>query len=67
MPKISVSEFASNAVESIRKKQMKSVIADLDKLSKKEAMAAVAYIVDYLRGNDNYQYNVFLRTLSDRL
>lgn len=65
--KISVSSFASEATESIINGNRKQVIDKLDKLSKKEAMAAVGYICDYLNGRDDYQYRSFLRALGDRL
>jgi hypothetical protein len=64
---ISISEFSKEATESILNGNRTHVIAELDKLPKKKAMAAVAYIIDYLHGENDYQYSVFLRALSDRV
>ena len=66
MTKINISQFAAESVESINNGNMTDVIEQIDQLPKKQAMAAVGYIVDYLTG-DNYHTGAFLRRLSDRL
>ena len=66
MAKIDVAEFAKESVESITNGNMSHVMEQIDRIPKKQAMAAVGYIVDYLAGND-YHTGSFLRRLSDRL
>ena len=66
MPKMPASAFANEAAESIINGNMSDVIEQLDKLPKKQAMAAVAYICNYLQEND-YLLSSFRRRLSDRL
>jgi len=66
MAKINISQFAAESVESINNGNMTYVMEQIDQLPKKQAMAAVGYIVDYLTG-DNYHTGAFLRRLSDRL
>jgi hypothetical protein len=66
MAKINISTFASESVESINNGNMTHVLEQIDQLPKKQAMAAVGYIVNYLTGND-YHTGTFLRKLSDRL
>jgi len=66
MAKINISQFAAESVESINNGNMTDVMEQIDQLPKKQAMAAVGYIVDYLTG-DNYHTGAFLRRLSDRL
>lgn len=66
MPKISAAVFADEAAESIINGNMSDVIEQLDKLPKKHAMAAVAYICNYLQ-NDDYHLSAFRRRLSDRI
>ena len=66
MTKINISQFAAESVKSINNGNMTDVMEQIDQLPKKQAMAAVGYIVDYLTG-DNYHTGAFLRRLSDRL
>ena len=66
MAKINISTFASESVESINNGNMTHVLEQIDQLPKKQAMAAVGYIVNYLTGNE-YHTGTFLRKLSDRL
>jgi hypothetical protein len=66
MAKINISTFASESVESINNGNMTHVLEQIDHLPKKQAMAAVGYIVNYLTGDD-YHTGAFLRRLSDRL
>jgi hypothetical protein len=66
MAKINISTFAAESVESINNGNMTDVLEQIDQLPKKQAMAAVGYIVNYLTGND-YHTGTFLRKLSDRL
>ena len=66
MAKINVSEFAMESAQSINHGNLGHVIEQIDQLPKKQAMAAVAYIVNYLTGDD-YHTGSFLRRLSDRL
>jgi hypothetical protein len=66
MAKINISTFAADSVESINNGNMTDVLEQIDQLPKKQAMAAVGYIVNYLTGND-YHTGTFLRKLSDRL
>jgi len=66
MAKINISEFAAESIESIRNGNMSHVVETIDGLPKKQAMAAVGYIVNYLTGDD-YHTGAFLRRLSDRL
>jgi hypothetical protein len=66
MAKVDVAEFAKESVESINEGNMSHVMEQIDRLPKKQAMAAVGYIVDYLTGDD-YHTGAFLRRLSDRL
>jgi len=66
MAKINISTFASESVESINNGNMTHVLEQIDQLPKKQAMAAVGYVVNYLTGDD-YHTGAFLRRLSDRL
>lgn len=66
MARINVSEFAMEAAQSINNGNLGSVVEQIDQLPKKQAMATVAYIVNYLTGDD-YHTGSFLRKLSDRL
>jgi len=66
MPKMSASSFADEAAESIANGNMSYVIEQLDKLPKKQGLAAVALICNRLQ-NDDYQLTAFRRRLSDRL
>ena len=66
MAKINISQFASESVESMNNGNMSRVMEQIDQLPKKQAMAAVGYIVNYLTGDD-YHTGAFLRRLSDRL
>jgi hypothetical protein len=66
MSKMSASSFAEEAAESIINGNMSHVIEQLDKLPKKQGLAAVAYICNYLQ-NDDYQCSAFRRRLTDRL
>lgn len=66
MARINVSEFAIEAAQSINNGNLGSVVEQIDQLPKKQAMAAAAYIVNYLTGDD-YHTGSFLRKLSDRL
>ena len=66
MAKINISQFAAESVKSINNGNMTDVMEQIDLLPKKQAMAAVGYIVNYLTGDD-YHTRVFLRQLSDRL
>ena len=66
MAKINISTFAAESVESINNGNMTDVLEQIDQLPKKQAMAAVGYIVNYLTGDD-YHTGAFLRRLSDRL
>ena len=66
MAKINISEFAAESAESIHNGNLSHVVEQIDQLPKKQAMAAVAYIVNYL-GGDDYHTGSFLRKLSDRL
>ena len=66
MPTTDVSVFAKESVESILNGNTGDVIGQIDKLPKKQAIAAVAYIIHYLSGDD-YQTGTFLRRLSNRL
>ena len=66
MAKINISTFAAESVESINNGNMTHVLEQIDQLPKKQAMAAVGYIVNYLTGDD-YHTGSFLRKLSDRL
>ena len=71
MSKMSASSFAEEAAESIINGNISHVIEQLDKLPKKQGLAAVAYICNYLQMNstpyDDYQLTAFRRRLSDRL
>ena len=64
--KMSAPSFAAEAAESIINGNMSDIIGQLDRLPKKQAMAAVAYICYYLQGND-YQLSTFRGRLSARL
>jgi hypothetical protein len=66
MAKINISVFATESVESINNGNMSHVIEQIDQLPKKHAMAAVAYIVNYLTGDD-YHTRSFLSRLCDRI
>ena len=66
MPKISATIFADEAAESIINGNMSDVIEQLDKLPKKQGLAAVALICNRLQ-NDDYQLTAFRRRLSDRI
>ena len=66
MAKINISEFAAESAESIVNGNLSHVVEQIDRLPKKQAMAAVAYIVNYLGTND-YHVGSLLRRLSDRL
>lgn len=66
MPKISASIFADEAAESIINGNMSYVIEQLDKLPKKQGLAAVALICNRLQ-SDDYQLTAFRRRLSDRI
>jgi hypothetical protein len=66
MSKINISLFASESMESIRNGNMSYVLEQIDLLPRKQAMAAVGYVVNYLTGDD-YNTGKFLRKLSDRL
>jgi hypothetical protein len=66
MPKISASIFADEAAESIINGNMSDVIEQLDKLPKKQGLAAVALICNRLQ-DDDYQLTAFRRRLSDRI
>jgi hypothetical protein len=66
MPKISASLFADEAAESIINGNMSYVIEQLDRLPKKQGLAAVALICDLLQ-SDDYQLTTFRRRLSDRI
>lgn len=66
MPKMSASSFADEAAESIINGNMSDVIEQLDRLPKKQGLAAVALICNRLQ-NDDYQLTAFRRRLSDRL
>ena len=50
MAKINISTFASESVESINNGNMTHVLEQIDQLPKKQAMAAVGYIVNYQIG-----------------
>jgi len=66
MTKMSASLFADEAAESIINGNMSDVIELLDKLPKKQGLAAVALICNRLQ-NDDYQLTAFRRRLSDRV
>ena len=66
MAKINLSEYASEAAESIVNGNLSSAVEEIDQLPKKQAMAVVAYVVNYL-GTDDYHVGSLLRKLSDRL
>ena len=66
MPKISASIFADEAAESNINGNMSDVIEQLDKLPKKQGLAAVALICNRLQ-DDDYQLTAFRRRLSDRI
>ena len=66
MSKISATVFADEAAESIINGNMSYVIEQLDKLPKKQGLAAVALICNRLQ-NDDYQLTTFRRRLSDRI
>ena len=66
MAKINISTFAAESVESINNGNMTDMLEQIDQLPKKQAMAAVGYIVNYLTGDD-YHTGMFLGRLSDRL
>ena len=66
MPKISATVFADEAAESIINGNMSDVIEQLDKLPKKQGLAAVVLICNRLQNND-YQLTAFRRRLSDRI
>ena len=66
MPKMSASSFADEAAMSIINGNMSDVIEQLDRLPKKQGLAAVALICNRLQ-NDDYQLTAFRRRLSDRL
>ena len=66
MPKMSATTFADEAAESIINGNMSDVIGQLDKLPKKQGLAAVALICNRLQ-SDDYQLAAFRRRLSDRL
>ena len=66
MPKMSASSFADEAADSIINGNMSDVIEQLDKLPKKQGLAAVALICNRLQ-SDDYQLTAFRRRLSDRL
>ena len=65
MPKISASEFADEAAESIVNGNMSSVIKELDSLPKKQGLAAVALICNRLQ-NDDYMLTRFRLALTER-
>ena len=66
MAKINISEYASEAAESIVNGNLSSAVEEIDQLPKKQAMAVVAYVVTSL-GTDDYHVGSLLRKLSDRL
>jgi hypothetical protein len=66
MPRISVSAFADEAAESIINGNLSHVIEQLDKLPKKQGMAAVAIICHRLQ-IDDYALIRFQNRLTDRL
>ena len=66
MPKMSASSFADEAAESIINGNMSDVIEQLDRLPKRQGLAAVALICNRLQ-SDDYQLTAFRRRLSDRL
>jgi hypothetical protein len=66
MPKISASEFADEAAESIINGNLSSVVAELDSLPKKQGLAAVALICNRLQ-NDDSMLTRFRLYLANRL
>jgi len=68
MATLSIREFVDESVESIINGNMGSVVDEIEQLPKKQAICAVAYIVDSLHTGQGESYLAsFLRRLESRM